>query len=67
MLVRLTQKLADSIDGIDLSGRAVGDAIEVSPREASLLIAEGWAELVPGDNGVQSDTLPPSRKPRSDT
>jgi hypothetical protein len=64
MLVRLTQKHADSIDGIDLSGRSVGDVIEVSPREAGLLIAEGWAELVQGDDGeVDNDTLPPSRKP----
>jgi hypothetical protein len=43
----------------------VGDVIEVSPRAASLLIAEGWAELVPRDNGdVHGDTVLLSPKPR---
>jgi hypothetical protein len=44
MCVRLTRKLADRIDGIDLSNRSVGELIDLPPRYASLLIAEGWAE-----------------------
>jgi hypothetical protein len=43
MLVRLTQRLAECIDGIDLSHRAVDDVFDLAPRDAELLIAEGWA------------------------
>ena len=42
--VWLTRKLAERIDGVDLSGRQVGDVLELSPREAALLMAEGHAE-----------------------
>ena len=42
--VRLIRKLADVIDGIDLTHASVGDWIELSRREANILIAEGWAE-----------------------
>ena len=45
--VVLTRKLAEAIDGIDLVGRHVGDRLALMPREASLLIAEGWAERPP--------------------
>ena len=44
MLLRLRTKLAEVIDGIDLSHCAEGDVIELSDRDARLLIAEGWAE-----------------------
>jgi hypothetical protein len=41
--VRLTGKLADVIDGIDLGQCHVGDIVDLPPREASLLLAEAWA------------------------
>ena len=41
--VRLIRKLAQKINGIDLSSASTGDELELSPREAELLIAEGWA------------------------
>jgi hypothetical protein len=44
--VRLTRKYADSIDGIDLSERQVGDRLPLPSRDARMLIAEGWAEPV---------------------
>ena len=31
------------IDGVDLEGAAVGDRLELTPRDADVLIAEGWA------------------------
>jgi hypothetical protein len=40
--VRLTRKLANSIDGIDLRKVKSGDVVDVSPDEARILIAEGW-------------------------
>jgi hypothetical protein len=44
MRVRLTRKLADMVDGIDLSGRRVGEVFDLRIFDAQLLIAEGWAE-----------------------
>jgi hypothetical protein len=43
MRVRLTRKLAERIDGVDLSGRRVGDVLDLDPVEARLLVAETWA------------------------
>lgn len=44
MKIRLTRKLAECINGIDLSHREVGDVFDVAERSAELLIAEGWAK-----------------------
>ena len=41
--VRLTRKFAQIINGIDLTSVAAGEQIELTPREADLLVAEGWA------------------------
>ena len=41
--VRLLRKYAESIDGVDLKNAAVGDRLELAPRDANSLIAEGWA------------------------
>ncbi len=46
MEVRLTRKLADAIDGVDLSAFRVGDVLQLPWRSAWLLIAEGWAEMI---------------------
>lgn len=41
--VRLTRKYAEMIDGVDLSHANVGDELYLTPRDADVLIAEGWA------------------------
>jgi hypothetical protein len=41
--VRLLRKYAENIDGVNLEGAVVGDRLDLSPREANILIAEGWA------------------------
>jgi hypothetical protein len=46
MRVRLKRKLSESINGVDLSGAREGDTLDLSPRDALLLIAEGWATPV---------------------
>jgi len=46
MLVRLTRKLAEYLDGVDLSYRSVNEIFDLPSREAELLIAEGWATHV---------------------
>jgi len=45
MKVWLTRKYAERIDGIDLSGRHVGDVLDLPPVQADLLLAEEWAKL----------------------
>jgi hypothetical protein len=44
MRVRLTRKFADLINGIDLSKAHTGETLDLSQREAEILMAEGWAE-----------------------
>ena len=70
--VRLTRKYADVIDGVDLSDAHVGDRLDLSPHDAEVLIAEGWAERAtrqrPSDvraiaaDAVASDNARRSRK-----
>jgi hypothetical protein len=45
MRVRITRKLAEAIDGVDLSHNRVGEVIELPDSKARLVIAEGWAIL----------------------
>jgi hypothetical protein len=44
MWIRLTRKLAQFLDGIDVSQYKAGDVFELTRAEGELLIAEGWAE-----------------------
>ncbi len=61
MKVRLTRKLAERLDGVDLRGHDVGEAFEVTAKDASLLVAEKWAmherrnSTVPGDQHRRSE------------
>ena len=41
--VRLIRKYAEMIDGVDLVAADVGDRLDLPPRDADVLIAEGWA------------------------
>jgi len=43
MRVRLTRKLAECVDGVDLSSYREGDVLALDRHEAELLLAEGWA------------------------
>jgi hypothetical protein len=43
MKVRLTRKLAEEIDGIDLSDHHAGDVMQLPDPDARTLMAEGWA------------------------
>jgi hypothetical protein len=44
MRVRLVRKLANVLNGIDLSHVKVGDVLNLLPHQAAVLVAEGWAE-----------------------
>jgi hypothetical protein len=43
MRIRLVRKLADNLDGIDVTGRHEGDVLDLPAERAALLIAEQWA------------------------
>ena len=43
MKIRLTKRLARFLNGIDLSDAQAGEVMDVSEREAALLVREGWA------------------------
>lgn len=45
MKVRLTRKFANLINGIDLSKVRAGETLELSDKDAEMLMAEGWAEV----------------------
>jgi hypothetical protein len=43
MHVRLIRKLADQLDGVDVSQHREGDVVDLPVHDAALLLAEGWA------------------------
>jgi hypothetical protein len=55
MQIQLVRKLANHLDGIDVSAYQQGDVLELPRRDAELLIAEGWATAYCG---------PPAREVR---
>jgi hypothetical protein len=54
MKIRLTKRFAERIDGVDLSQVHTGDVLDVPPKEARILVNEGWADIVGSDE--ESDT-----------
>lgn len=72
MRIRLTRRLANFMDGIDMSRLSVGDVIDVAPHDGAMLIAEGWAVRVESTRrhsdrrAAAADELdrPSTRKPR---
>jgi hypothetical protein len=67
MLVRLTRKLADRIDGVDLTSHSVGDVFEVALHAAQLLITEGWAVPFEGEARVRSADTSVTPAPKEST
>src|SRR5690349_17187274 len=57
MRIRLTKKLAERLDGIDVSFRRVGDVLDLPLHDAVLLVAEGWARPV-ADTDLSARTNP---------
>ena len=52
MYVRLTSKLAEKMEGVDLSRYAEGEVVDLSEADALLLITGGWAERVAQEERV---------------
>jgi hypothetical protein len=57
--VRLTRKLASTLNGVDLSHLKVGDIFELPDAAARMMIAERWAEIF--------DHISSGPQPQSDT
>ena len=43
MKVRLVKKLANVMDGIDVSENCIGDVLDLPAEQARVLVAEEWA------------------------
>ncbi len=63
--VRLTRKLADRLNGFDLSGYEVGETLQVPSYVGLMLIGEGWA--VPDDVPGTAPRDVSRKKPTPDT
>lgn len=72
VFVRLVRKYAQMIDGVNLEHTSVGDQLELTQREANILIAEGWAvhaeerrgRTLPQRSLAADSSQSPNRKPR---
>ena len=58
VFVRLKIKLANVMDGVDVSNVRAGDLLDLPDKQADVLIAEGWAEAVT-DRRASDQSLPP--------
>lgn len=65
MQIRLTRKLADFIDGIDLSHHTVGQLIDLPQEDAQRIVAEGWAEFIADAAASNSRSEAADRRQRS--
>ena len=53
--IRLIRKLAECLDGVDVSHYHAGDVLDLPSREAEMLLAEGWAsQSIGAADGLQS-------------
>ena len=71
MRVRIVRKLADRVDGVDLTHHDVGEVIELPEMDGRLVIAERWAEFARREadlNGREADdTMVRARDRRQST
>ena len=67
MQVRLTKKLAEAIDGIDLSDHRVGDVVDLPKHDAEILLAEGWASPVERAFSARTRRTDANDRPRRPT
>ena len=50
--IRLTRKLALTMNGVDVSRLSVGDIIELPDHQAQMMVECGWAELAPDPSAL---------------
>ena len=61
MKIRLTKRFAQMINGVDLTRVRAGDVLDLSPRDAGILLAEGWA--LPVESFEVDDSLSTNESP----
>ena len=54
MYVRLTAKLAEVVEGVDLSNHNEGDVFELADQDGALLIRGGWAERIQDEERIST-------------
>jgi hypothetical protein len=63
MRIRLTRKLSQLLNGVDISRQSVGDVIDLPRRDAELLLAEGWALPATDNNFTPLKAEDAARRP----
>jgi hypothetical protein len=62
--VRVTRKFVAFIAGVDLRHAKAGDALDVTPEQARVLIADGWAEADDFEQQSSPTKAKPTRRTR---
>ena len=44
--IRLTRKLALTMNGVDVSDLKIGDVVDLPKEQAAMMVEYGWAEVV---------------------
>ena len=65
VFIRLMRKLANYLDGVDVTDVHPGDIIDVAEADAASLIAEGWAERVRENSLKTARSVTPQKTYRS--
>jgi hypothetical protein len=58
MRIRLTRKLANLLNGVDLTHCRVGSILDVHPSVGQMLVAEEWAERLEQKRDTAADCSP---------
>jgi len=67
MRVRIVRKLADLVDGVDLTNHDVGEVIELPDTDGRLIIAERWGEFARREADLTGDASAPRSLDRRKT
>ena len=67
MRIRLTKKLAEALNGVDLRRLKVGDIADLDASVGCMLVAENWAQVVMTDVAATAGDRPVPRRNRPST
>ncbi len=65
MRIRLIRKLAQSMNGVDVSRVKVGDIVDLDDERGEMMIESGWAERIDDRGVISSDVVAGVRRRRS--
>ena len=64
MRIKLTRKLSNALNDLDLRPYSVGDVIDLAAPSGEMLVAEGWAERIVGSERDTADERPRTTRER---